>query len=507
MFLKESLYHFSNQLYDVLGYVQTKDSHEAVMKKLHFDKEEQLDLSERYLWALSFSSQPNPDIIKDLLNKYSKLVNIPEKVKETLILTVASMAYKLTKLPENSNYLKLVRDVEEIIVNHLDYAKGEDRYVFFRALRNLQSKSSVPLLLKYIKDGTQKEGVLSWKAIKSFEPNLWTTDVLEAAMKSLFQLDRRYDSSSRTLAADILIESKPTDELLEDLLNFLLSNDPAFETKQYVFQRIKMIADDDPLFRERVQKIIKKNDKINNYSGLSPRGLSVALTRSFMKSPSSNGSLVSVQEMKSGIVKRGTVNILGIFSGGLNSFISSETETEEEQEESATAGMELTVLGTQIRPFVFFDGQGELMGHVWSGTASERTTAFQALALLHDHLEYLRLGSGFIAELNLKGATAGIVLIGLIKIDTSFVKSQVEFSASIEPKLTLQTDIDFSSNVHLCMRLAQPDSIFRHNVYKIERIPGSKHKLRISKYKKTVVPGRTYSLNRKNNEMCSAIFS
>jgi len=39
--------------------------------------------------------------------------------------------------------------------------------------------------------------------------------------------------------------------------------------------------------------------------------------------------------------------------------------------------MELTVLGTQIRPFVFFDGQGELMGHVWSGTASDITPAFQ----------------------------------------------------------------------------------------------------------------------------------
>lgn len=39
--------------------------------------------------------------------------------------------------------------------------------------------------------------------------------------------------------------------------------------------------------------------------------------------------------------------------------------------------MELTVLGTQIRPFVFFEGQGELMGHVWSGTASEKTSAFQ----------------------------------------------------------------------------------------------------------------------------------
>lgn len=55
-----------------------------------------------------------------------------------------------------------------------------------------------------------------------------------------------------------------------------------------------------------------------------------------------------------------------------------DSSTEEnEVEEVATAGMELTVLGVQIRPFVFFTGQGQLMGHVWSGTASEKTPAFQ----------------------------------------------------------------------------------------------------------------------------------
>lgn len=68
---------------------------------------------------------------------------------------------------------------------------------------------------------------------------------------------------------------------------------------------------------------------------------------------------------------------LGIFSGGLSSFLSSGDTENEVEEETATAGMELTVLGTQVRPFTFFNGQGELMGHVWSGTASERTTAYQ----------------------------------------------------------------------------------------------------------------------------------
>ncbi|KAJ8915951.1 hypothetical protein NQ315_016627 [Exocentrus adspersus] len=535
------------QLYDILGYIQTKDTHEVVMSKLniaHLKNKEEEDLCERYLWALSFSSHPNQNIIEDLIKKYTVNSKIVQKVKETVVLTIASMTRRLATLQKN-NQLKLVKEVEQLIIEELEKAKGEDRYVFFQALKNLQSESSIPHLLKYISNGALKEGALAFKALKSFRPTLWNKDVLKVAEKAFFQLDRKYDSSSRTIAADMLIEADPSDRLLKDLLNFLLSPDAAFEVKQHLFQRIRMVADGNPYFKQRVQDIIRKNDRLNNYSTLAPKGLSTALMRYFLKSPSVNGSLVSIQEIKSGIVKRGTVNLvldkdgtfselfsLGIFSTGLNSFMSSNAdEADDEVEESTTAGMELTVLGTQIRPFVFFEGQGELMGHVWSGTGSEKTTAFQVLALLYDHLEYLRLGTGFVAELSLRGATsfdlsgkidislwnrnaeslveksAGIVITGSIKIDTSFVKSQMEFSSSVEPKLNLQTNIDFSSNVHLCMRLSQPESVFRHNIFKTERIPGSKHKLRISKYKINTLPGRTYALNKKNSDMCNAIFS
>ncbi|KAJ8979263.1 hypothetical protein NQ317_012733 [Molorchus minor] len=373
----------------------------------------------------------------------------------------------------------------------------------------------------------KKEGVLSWKAIKSFDPKWWDKTVLKSAEKSLFQLDRKYDSSSRTLAADILIESQPSDKLLENLLQLVISEEPAYEIKQYTLQRIKMLSDEDPLFKERVLGIIKKNKQLNNYSGLSPRGLSTALKREFLRSPSSNGSLVSIQEIKNGIAKRGTVNVvmqkdgvvreifsLGIFSGGLSNLLSSDGDADEE--EYMTAGMELTVLGTQIRPFVFFEGQGELMGHVWSGTASEKTPALQVQDLLLKRIskEVLPLIYQEKIEISLWNRnaesvvekSAGIAIMGTTKVDSYFVKTEIEFGASIEPKLNLQTDIDFSSNVHLCMRLTQPETVFRHNVFKIERIPGSKHKLRISKYKKSTIPGKTYSLNKKNNDMCGAIF-
>lgn len=73
-----------------------------------------------------------------------------------------------------------------------------------------------------------------------------------------------------------------------------------------------------------------------------------------------------------------TIGQFGLFTGGLNSLMGSTSSDDEEEE--ATAGMEISLAGVQLRPFVFFTGQGELMGHVWSGTASERTSALQVNA-------------------------------------------------------------------------------------------------------------------------------
>lgn len=108
-----------------------------------------------------------------------------------------------------------------------------------------------------------------------------------------------------------------------------------------------------------------------------------------------------------------------MFAGGLGGFVSSDsttsTEDKEEEVEDATAGMEITVQGVTIRPFVFFTGQGELMGHVWSGTGSDKTPAYQAAGLLYDHQDSLPLQTGVVAELSLTGAVS-IDLSGQVQI-------------------------------------------------------------------------------------------
>ncbi|XP_069705721.1 microsomal triacylglycerol transfer protein isoform X2 [Periplaneta americana] len=533
------------QLCDLVGATQTVAAHEAARKFLHLDSETDVDVNERYFWALSLGSHPQQQVIKDVLKLTYK--DFPEKLSETLVLTVGALTNRFMKLPGNSQN-KIIGEVKTSLVNGLSTCSNEEcKQKYLRALNNLGLSDTIPVLLQHALNGTKKTSVTAMKALRSLPPESWDDTVKKAAIRIYYQLGKRFDSSARTLAADILLESDPSREVLKGLLlSLAVKSDSAYEIRQYVFQRIHQISDKDPDFRVQIKSIIlEEHDRLNNYNVMAQRGLSTAFTRSFFSSPSGNGSLVTVQEMAGGLLKRGLVDVvldtdgisqqiftLYLFAGGLSSFISSDEEPidPEEPEESATAGMEVTALGVQIRPFVFFNGQGELMGHVWSGTGSEKTPAFQTLALLQDHLQYLPLQTGFIAELNLMGVVsfdlsgqiqlslwnrnahslveknAGVTVQGIMRVDSSFVRSQVEFNIATEAKLNLVSNIDFYSNVALCLQLRSPDSVVKHNIYKVERIPGSKHRLRKAKYKAMKVPGRTYALNRKNNEMCNVIF-
>jgi len=54
--------------------------------------------------------------------------------------------------------------------------------------------------------------------------------------------------------------------------------------------------------------------------------------------------------------------------------------------------------------------------------------------------------------------SAGVTIEGIMKVDSSFVRSQVEFTIATEAKLNLVSDIDFYRNVVLCLLLRCPDS-------------------------------------------------
>jgi microsomal triglyceride transfer protein large subunit len=51
-------------LCDLVGATQTVAAHEAARKFLRLDSESDLDINERYFWALSFGSHPQLEVIK-----------------------------------------------------------------------------------------------------------------------------------------------------------------------------------------------------------------------------------------------------------------------------------------------------------------------------------------------------------------------------------------------------------------------------------------------------------
>lgn len=352
----------------------------------------------------------------------------------------------------------------------------------------------------------------------------------------------------RTLALNVILENEPSVNDLRNLLVYMSTNDTAYEVRKYLSQRLEQLRDNCAEFRKKLSQAWKiELERLNNYNVQALRGLSTAFNRDFLKSNGSNGSLVTIQEISSSLLKRGVVDVvmetesarqtlfsLGLYASGLGGlFSSSEQETNEvvEEDEMTTSGMELSLLGVGVRPFVFFQGVTEAMGHYWSGTASERTTAFQILANLHRHREYVALGCGFVAELEVDGAlsfdlagqmqaslwsktaetkvdmVAGLAIQGHTRVRAEFVRSMAEFSLTMEPKLELTSDVDFSGKLALCMKLNNPETLIRHHIYKVERIAGSRHRLRKTRRMNIVSPGKSYLLNRKNNEMCSKMFA
>lgn len=112
----------------------------------------------------------------------------------------------------------------------------------------------------------------------------------------------------------------------------------------------------------------------------------------------------------------------------MSSFVSSTTESNDDadaSDEAANAGMEITVQGTYLRPLQFFSGQGELMGHVWSGTASEPTPAYTANSLLHDHHESLQLQNGASVYVDVESALS-IDLNGAIQLSLWGRNAQIQ---------------------------------------------------------------------------------
>lgn len=80
------------------------------------------------------------------------------------------------------------------------------------------------------------------KTIKTFGASLWDHRVLKYCNRIFFQLVKEQDSSTRTIALYILLESNPDYGLLKHVIEWLMTPEEGYEVKQYALELLKEMA-------------------------------------------------------------------------------------------------------------------------------------------------------------------------------------------------------------------------------------------------------------------------
>lgn len=80
------------------------------------------------------------------------------------------------------------------------------------------------------------------KTIRVFGPGMWNGQVLKYCNRIFFQLVKEQDSSTRTTALSILLESDPDYDLLKHVVRWLMVPGEGYEVKRYALELLKEMA-------------------------------------------------------------------------------------------------------------------------------------------------------------------------------------------------------------------------------------------------------------------------
>lgn len=180
---------------------------------------------------------------------------------------------------------------------------------YLNGFNNLQSVEAVDLLFDYVNHTDRNVAVAAAKALRKYPASLWHRDQIKHFEDIFYQRAKRFDSSVRTLALDIVLESELSDEQLSRLLGHFKTSDRAYEVTKYLHEKIAMLAAEDAALAERVQTRIRNDSMLNNYHALAPKGMTNALARSYARQSPFDGTMTSIQELFGGILKRGVVDM------------------------------------------------------------------------------------------------------------------------------------------------------------------------------------------------------
>lgn len=430
--------------------------------------------------------------------------------------------------------------------SNLEQCKDESCWqMYLRGLQNAAQPSSVKTMLYTLRKGSKKAVLTALRALKQIGTEHLSDEVYDMVERVYGQVDKRHDSTARAMAAELIFLGSDTRRIERVLQSLPVQEAPELST--FITSKLFELLDKKTKVRLFAGKVLN-NTTVGNYYNLAQPGSSAAFTKYLTRSDDLNSTYgLNMELIPGGLLKESSVDVnletaedslnlisVGLFAGGLGNVAGGDEVSQDsnQDEEEATAGMRLVLLGVELRPYVFFVGTSELMGHVWSGTGSEPTPALQGNLLLMDHYQYVALLNGLIVDLKLQGAlsldligsvqislwnrnshsvvkTSGAILVqASAALNSDAATSHVQINVAGDSHIEFITDLEFYEKPYkMCIQMTQPGMVLRHYVRKHEGVTGRKHLVLTLKKRSQNINGRSYALHRKNCEYCSIMLT
>jgi len=488
--------------------------HKALYKTLA--KQKNKALLERYLISLSFLN-PEEEILSELAKDVE---NIPEKdnnVKETAIYTLCHLAGKL------DNPKELVKEVFRLVRDsHPDCKSADCQKKMVNCVSALAKDEYTKQLVQQAKTSQDKQAK-EMAVVALGKPGLVAAKLTDKVDEELLGI--------------FMNEEQSTVERLAAFNSVRLGNDASKKILDNIGRKDKDISSfvSQKLYHNVLgQADLGMKKKIFNYDFLSLQNAaqSVFVSKTIADIGTAKAGFGFSLIMKGNALKRtsfvltteepGVQNeVLRLDStvGGLSSYVG---EADPQDDPDPNASVQLSLLGLPLRPFILFSSFSDLFDMYMSGAGEKLTSFISGSVLLLDKTESFLLSNGLElsvqatavisfdfsgkAEISIWSRTgkthvenAGVMVVNIkANVGEKFLLFESSFAA--EGVLEVDTDVDMGGEeVMACVRMKQKDT--KIEMTELQSLLGKEKVTGVD----SLLPGLTWNLNMKNNEMCNKL--
>ena len=226
-----------------------------------------------------------------------------EKIRQTLILTLATLVNKSTNVELKSKVIKW------IVGSMLNCKKPECHQHFLRALKSLHSASTIPILLKMVEsvETNQKTALLALEVLSRHEPKLLQTKIknLDQHLLSLAK-DPSKEMSLKSVAIELILLTSPSVNNVREIAN-ILKSEKNKELIAIVLQKWTYLSADNSKLRHLFGVCIENGWL--NWDLFSHGGLSTSFSRFLSHTMAGNSSFTFNLEVSGMLMKRSSVDL------------------------------------------------------------------------------------------------------------------------------------------------------------------------------------------------------